>query len=580
MTSETVSNVVYATYGRFSGHDQNPKSAEDQSAELRADAGRKHPDWVDSGVDVRDSAISGRTERREGLQRLDRLIMSGRAPFNVVLVESVNRTFRNRVHAVNYRARWKAKGVKILSMADGYLDPDTVGGLYVTGINEVKAEADLLELAFFTRRGQGSQNQRGYSSGRRSVLGLRAELVCSSTEKGRYGQPKLIGVKFVIDPEAAKVVLLVFHLFAWHGWGLKRIARYLNTAGVVKKCISARDTKLFYPRFVAEMLRNEIYVGRLIYNRTRWVYNPETETRRSKDNPREEWKIYEGPMLPAIVDLKTWDRAQEIIKSRAQIGKGFLRESSSGIARNQKYLLSGIVYCASCGRRMVVSGSGVSLKKKAEALERGWNVRRRLYYKCANRLDLGSTACSNESKVSLEDLEEATLKTIDEQVLDEEGLGFLQQERARIIDEIVRKGRSNAEPLRLQLAKLKSEERIITQRILEGCKWADLDRVAGENAEHRRQLEQKLQEAEKLEGVRLQEVDRVKLKKRIWQSRQALTTGDVGRLRIELENHIERIDVTMDGNISMKTYRYGLFGDRSLLMMVAGAGFEPATSGL
>ena len=51
------------------------------------------------------------------------------------------------------------------------------------------------------------------------------------------------------------------------------------------------------------ILRNELYIGRLVWNRMRYLKNPQTGKRVSRMNPREEWVAEEVPAL-RIIDQK------------------------------------------------------------------------------------------------------------------------------------------------------------------------------------------------------------------------------------------------------------------------------------
>jgi site-specific DNA recombinase len=59
------------------------------------------------------------------------------------------------------------------------------------------------------------------------------------------------------------------------------------------------------------ILRNELYVGRLIWNRVGMVRNPETGKRLSRPRPESEWQRTAVPHL-RIVDDKTFDLVQTI----------------------------------------------------------------------------------------------------------------------------------------------------------------------------------------------------------------------------------------------------------------------------
>jgi site-specific DNA recombinase len=93
-------------------------------------------------------------------------------------------------------------------------------------------------------------------------------------------------------------------------------------------------------RTLNRILKNETYLGRWYYRKTKLVENPETGRRQYIARPRSEWLLVS---VPAIIDQALFDRAQERRK-RNKIALG----------KNAKYfyLLSGMLTCGDCGKRM------------------------------------------------------------------------------------------------------------------------------------------------------------------------------------------------------------------------------------
>ena len=54
------------------------------------------------------------------------------------------------------------------------------------------------------------------------------------------------------------------------------------------------------------ILNNELYVGRLVWNRQRFVKDPTTGKRQARLNPQAEWVIQDVPAL-RIVEQELWD---------------------------------------------------------------------------------------------------------------------------------------------------------------------------------------------------------------------------------------------------------------------------------
>jgi site-specific DNA recombinase len=96
------------------------------------------------------------------------------------------------------------------------------------------------------------------------------------------------------------------------------------------------------------IIRCELYVGRLVWNKVRMVKDPDTGKRVSRPNPPQEWQIVEVPDL-AIVPRELFDAAQ----NRKAKNKG--RHCSKQQA--PKRLLSGLLRCAACGGGMSTKGA-------------------------------------------------------------------------------------------------------------------------------------------------------------------------------------------------------------------------------
>ena len=94
-----------------------------------------------------------------------------------------------------------------------------------------------------------------------------------------------------------------------------------------------------------EILNNELYTGRITYNRQRFLRNSETGKRIARPNPEHEW-VTGVPGLRIIED-DLWERVQAI-KQRYSSRWGDKRQS-------QKRLLSGLLKCGRCGGGMTTS---------------------------------------------------------------------------------------------------------------------------------------------------------------------------------------------------------------------------------
>ncbi|HEY8006405.1 MAG TPA: recombinase family protein [Methylocella sp.] len=95
----------------------------------------------------------------------------------------------------------------------------------------------------------------------------------------------------------------------------------------------------------AGLIFNELYAGRIVWNKVRMVKNPETGKRSSRPNPREEWQMIAAPQL-RILDDETWTRTQELKAEKARL--------TTHLKRQPAHLLSGLLRCGCCGSGMSV----------------------------------------------------------------------------------------------------------------------------------------------------------------------------------------------------------------------------------
>lgn len=104
------------------------------------------------------------------------------------------------------------------------------------------------------------------------------------------------------------------------------------------------------------ILRNDVYIGRLIWNRQRFLKDPETGRRVTRINPKSEWVVTEVPEW-RIVPQDLWDKVQarfRVIEARPATQRA--RATHFWEHRRPKHFLTGLVRCASCGGTYAPSG--------------------------------------------------------------------------------------------------------------------------------------------------------------------------------------------------------------------------------
>ena len=200
-------------------------------------------------------------------------------------------------------------GVMIVTLAEG-----EVNELHV-GLRGTMNALFLKYLAAKTHRGLRGRVEKDRSGG---GLCYGYDVV---TIFDAAGEP--VRGERTINEAKANVVRRVFRDFA-SGVSPRTIARRLNAEGIA--CPSGKlwtdSTIRGQVKRGTGLINNELYIGRLVWNRLRYVKNPEIGKRVSRINPREEWIVTEVPEL-RIVDDELWqavkDRQKELTAQYATV---------------------------------------------------------------------------------------------------------------------------------------------------------------------------------------------------------------------------------------------------------------------
>lgn len=315
-------------YARYSSDQQRAASITDQLRACRQHAARQG--WA-VVADYTDSAISGASLMRNGIQSLMRDALAG--TFDAVLAESLDRFSRDQEDTAGLFKRMTFAGVRMVTVSEG-----EIGYLHV-GLKGTMNALYLHDLAEKTRRGLRGRVEAGRSGGGISY-GYRVV-------RGLEGQPR--GER-AVHPGEATIVLRIFRAFV-AGVSPKAIAKALNAEGIggPRGVAWSPSTIHGHAGRGTGILNNELYVGRLIWNRQRFVKNPDTGKRVARPNPSSEWVTIDVPEL-RVIDDDLWQAAKARQSATRHIAKAGIV-----LARRPKYLFSGLTRCASCGGGFVLS---------------------------------------------------------------------------------------------------------------------------------------------------------------------------------------------------------------------------------
>lgn len=146
------------------------------------------------------------------------------------------------------------------------------------------------------------------------------------------------GQHLVLNPDTAKTYKLIVDKFIG-GWGRLKICKFLNSQGI--KTGSGGNN--WTTNSVLNILSNPVYLGINMYNVTLTVRDSAGKAKRMV-RPQEQWIVRENTH-PPLISKDRFDRIQQIIQDRKEKDN---REWSC----TKKYLLSGLLYCSSCGNKL------------------------------------------------------------------------------------------------------------------------------------------------------------------------------------------------------------------------------------
>jgi site-specific DNA recombinase len=157
----------------------------------------------------------------------------------------------------------------------------------------------------------------------------------------------------IIEVEA-EIVRRIFAEYVG-GKSPRDIARGLNNAGITPPRGDSWSASTINGNLQRGqgLLLNEIYVGKIVWNKVRMIKNPTTKKRISRPNPPDQWRVAEAPHLRIIGD-DLWQAAQARKRETSKADAG--AAPAKPRPHKQRRILAGLLRCGSCGGSMVSAG--------------------------------------------------------------------------------------------------------------------------------------------------------------------------------------------------------------------------------
>lgn len=368
-----------AIYARFSTDMQRDASIDDQIRLCREHAARQGLKVVEI---YSDRAESGASLMRSGIQRL---MQDARADiFDVVLSEALDRLSRNQADIARLYQQLMFSEIIIETVTEGAISEMHIG------LKGTMNALFLKDLGIKTHRGLKGRALEGKSAGG-LTYGYNAVHKFSA-----QGEP--IRGDRVINAEEAAVVTRIFTDYA-KGISPKKIAEALNLARIPGPRGGTWGASTIHGNRErgTGILNNELYVGRQVWNRLRYLKDPATGKRVSRLNPEADWVITEVPALRIIPDA-LWEKVR--------MRQGALTSKETGVPvwdrRRPRTLFSGLMECGCCG-------AGFSKVQKDS-------------FGCSAARNKGKAVCTNTALIRQTELEARVLDALAHHLMDPEAV--------------------------------------------------------------------------------------------------------------------------------------------------------------
>ena len=418
---------------------------------------------------------TGQEPEETGLNQMLGFLRRGQRGFTVVVVDCLGVLGSDLGHAAMKLLAIEETGVQVYSAT-----------------NDEEAARALLTT--WADRGEGTPvSEKVRSAMRRKAV--RGEALGRPPFGYRIGARR----RLEMVPDEAAIVRYIYALYLQEGLGIRLIAGRLNEDG-----LKTRRGGSWSMVSVRDILRNRTYLG--------------TYSRFGVKVPNSH---------PALITQDDFKRVQERLQSR----------QPSGVRRTvQPFLLSGIVYCARCGNRLI----GVSRRQSWETREGEGKSAIYRYYQCESRTNQNACEYNTQRAAELEQ------KVRDELASGEPGVTRIQ--RAGNVDDYITDAVSQVGRIEGQMRRVRRQVEEIVADAAHG--HITLERMRAVGASYvRDQAELQvdyLKAKERLEAQR----SVVEQRQRLVDLRNRVTRDwdrmDFAELQVALRELLDRVEVDGD----------------------------------
>ena len=373
-TTKTMHQLRVAAYCRVSTKQEEQLNSYETQKNHYTEKIRSNPEWKLAGI-FADKGITGTSvKKRDQFNRMIRLCKQGK--IDMIIVKSISRFARNTVDCLKYTRMLKELGVDVFFEEQGIHSTQNGAEFYITIYGSI-AQSESENISANVKWGKAQSAKEGNAAFfYKRFLGYR---------KGKDGNPE-------IDEKQAETVKYIYNRFL-AGDSIIIIAQRLQAL----KIPTPAGKEKWSCSTVRSILSNERYKGDVIINKT---YTVDCLSKKTKVNNGERAKYYVENNHPAIIDADTFGRVQEELARRA--GKRKVKQVGTKTEQGKyssKYAMTDLLVCGECKtpyRRCTWTACG----------------KKRIVWRCINRLDYGKKYCRNSPTVEESVLQDAVMKAV------------------------------------------------------------------------------------------------------------------------------------------------------------------------
>ena len=358
-----------------------------------------------------ESGASAGDDRRPVFQQMIERACDGERAFELILVHSYSRFFREAFEQEFYLRKLAKHGVRVVSITQPVGDESEPVQAMMRKVIALFDEHQSKENAKHVIRSMKENARQGFWNGATAPLGYKL------VEAERRGTK--VKKKLDIDPVEAETPRLIFELYL-HGdgnsgaLGVKEVVKWLNRNGY-----RTPRGEIFGVASVHKILTNTVYIGQWKFNKT------SSRTRRHK--PDEE--VVTIP-VPALIEPRVFEQVQRQLHARSP------RVVAPRVTTGP-ILLTGLAVCATCRGGMTLR-TGTS--------QNGVIHR---YYTCSTCVSKGKSVCKGRS-IRMDKLDGLVTRHLIERLFEPERL-------ATILDSLTTRRAEKAESINSRIMGLQRE---------------------------------------------------------------------------------------------------------------------------